>query len=81
MPSEALTQIKTVLANISDLKPKIPVGKISEETRFREDLGFDSLAMASLFYELQDMYPDLDEAQVNQWKKVSDCMKSIMSVR
>ncbi|MBK7963628.1 MAG: acyl carrier protein [Bdellovibrionales bacterium] len=76
-----LEVVKKILRQIPDLKPKMSVDLICPETRFREDLGFDSLAMVSFFYELQDLYPSLDESQMLKWKSVSDCVNSIMVVR
>ena len=80
MDSE-LQVVKNILLLIPDLKPKISVDLVGLDTRFREDLGFDSLAMASFFYELQELYPKLEESQVLQWKKVSDCTQSIRDAR
>lgn len=75
----SLSEFLKILHEIPDLKPKIPLEKIAVTTRFREDLGFDSLAMASLFYTLQDLYPELTEEQVTLWKTVQNCLESIPS--
>jgi acyl carrier protein len=72
-------KVRLVLQNVSDLKPKMRVDNITVDSRFREDLGFDSLAMAAFFYELQDQYNYLDESEVKNWKKVSDCIESLKS--
>jgi acyl carrier protein len=74
-----LQKIKELLQKTPDMKPKMPIEKISLDSRFRQDLGFDSLAMASLFYELQDLYPHLEESQVKNWQAMSDCIESILS--
>lgn len=76
---QALNTIKTILAEIPDMKPKIPVAQITLETRFRQDMGFDSLAMASLYYELEERYPHLQEADMRNWMQVKDCAQSILS--
>lgn len=70
-------KIKAILSASSDLKPKLDIAKISGQSRFREDLGFDSLAMAAFFYELQDHYPNLDEADVPTWKTIADCAQTL----
>ncbi|MFN7825009.1 MAG: phosphopantetheine-binding protein [Pseudobdellovibrionaceae bacterium] len=73
----SLQEFLKILQDIPDLKPKLAFDKIKPDTRFREDLGFDSLAMASLFYTLQDLYSDLSEEKVTQWKTVQNCLDSV----
>ena len=69
--------IKNILISNPDLKPKIEIASIVESTRFREDLGFDSLAMACLFYELAQTYSHLDESEIIKWETVADCIKHL----
>ena len=56
--------LKNIIRSNEDLQPRCSVDEISSETKFSEDMGFDSMAMMSLVYELQDSYPDLDESEV-----------------
>lgn len=77
MPSFSLADVHRILHENPDLKPKLAVGSITHETRFREDLGFDSLAMAAFFYTLQDIYADLSEENVPKWKRIEDCIQSV----
>ncbi len=72
-----LNLIKNILSANPDLKPKIPVESIAATTKFRAEMGFDSLAMASLFYELQDTYPHIDESEIQKWETIADCVKSL----
>jgi acyl carrier protein len=72
-----LDLIKKLLAANPDLEPKMAIDAIVLETRFREDLGFDSLAIVSLFYELQETYTHLEEIEVTRWNKILDCIQSL----
>ena len=75
-----LELVKKILEGNPDLEPKIPVASITPETRFREDLGFDSLAMVSLLYELQETLPHLEETVIIKWNKISDCIQSMKNI-
>lgn len=77
MPQFSLDHFKQILKENPDLKPKLSVDLITDKTRFREELGFDSLAMAAFFYTLQDLYPELNEESVPQWKKIGDCLEAV----
>jgi acyl carrier protein len=69
--------IQDLLSMVLDLKPKLSIESLTAKTRFQQDMGFDSLAMASLFYELEEKYPDLNEVDVKNWKTIEDCLNSI----
>lgn len=73
--SSEVDLIKRLLLSNPDLKPKVSIESITESTRFRGDMGFDSLALASLFYELQETYPHIDESDMQKWETVADCIK------
>jgi acyl carrier protein len=75
--TEALTVIRDVVASVPDLRIKSSPAEVQAATRFREDLGYDSLARAMLFYELQERFPHLEEAAAVGWKTVGDCMVSL----
>lgn len=77
--SSWLIILQKTLESCADLKPKVAPSSLTEETRFKEDMGFDSLAMAAFFYELQDRYPKIDEAEAARWKKISDCIQTLSS--
>jgi acyl carrier protein len=74
---EVFDQVLKVINDSEDLNPKIDVSEIKIEMDFKADLGFDSLALMSLVYELQEIYPDLDEMEIAGWQTVLDCTKYI----
>jgi acyl carrier protein len=80
---DVLAAIVEILSTTKDLRPRTartpgaPAVAITLLTRFREDLGFDSLALMSLAFELQERYPDLDELAVATWLTVGDCARSV----
>ena len=76
---EAFGAIIDVLKNIPDLNCKMPLDKLTPETSFRGQMGFDSLAQVSLFYELQDKYPYLNEVSAVKWKTLNDCIESLLA--
>jgi hypothetical protein len=75
---EAFEVLKRVLQNQPDLRSKIPLSELKSQTRFREDMGFDSIAMTSLFCDLAELRPDLEEAQVAEWKLIGDCLRDLV---
>ena len=76
-PQQALDILKNIFKNTPDFSCKKNPENISTEDTLRKDLGLDSISHTSLFYELQDMYPDLHEEEGAQWKKVSDILESL----
>jgi acyl carrier protein len=61
-----------IIGESEDLEPLIPLADIKPETLIQEDLGFDSLALMSIVYELQEIYEDLDETEMANWNTISD---------
>lgn len=56
-------QFKTIIAQYCDVKPE----EITDEMRFREDLGFSSLDFMSFLGELEDTFDvELEEENVLQ---------------
>lgn len=76
---EFLKEITTIIKESEDLDPPLPVEQITFETHFQYDLQFDSLALMGLLYELQEKYPDLDENQIDQWKRVDDLIDQLIT--
>ncbi|MBL6988184.1 MAG: acyl carrier protein [Bacteriovoracaceae bacterium] len=74
---EILKKVIEVIEDNEDLNPKISISEITFASRFKEDLGFDSLALMSLVYELQEFYPDLDEMVISQWSTLQDCTEHL----
>jgi len=66
-----------IIGSNEDLEPLIPVADIKSDTKIQEDLGFDSLALMSIVYELQETYEDLDETEMANWSTISDIVKKL----
>lgn len=75
--SKVLETVIGIIKDNEDLNPKVSTDEIKLEHDFKVDLGFDSLALMSLVYELQEVYPELDEMVIADWTKVEDCVKHI----
>jgi len=75
--STGLTRIVALLAAGGDYRLRIAPQAITATTRFKEDLGFDSMAVMSLAYELQEIYPELDEMAIASWVTVGDCARYV----
>lgn len=72
-----LNTIRSIIENTEELDSKLPTSKIELETKFRDDLGFDSIQLMTFVYELQEHYPDLDEMSITDWLTVKDCVTTI----
>ena len=72
-----LQTIVAILSRNVDFRPRIALARITPDTRFREDLGFDSIALMSLAFELQEIYPTLDEMAIATWTTVGDCVRAV----
>ncbi len=75
--SKLFDLIVKIIGSNEDLEPLIPVSDIKPDTKIQEDLGFDSLAMMSIVYELQEIYEDLDETEMANWNLISDIVKKL----
>ncbi len=73
-----IDQIQQLITENSDLKSRVVPADIGADTEWSRDMGFDSLAMLSLVYELQDLYPDLEETLLSTWTTVADAVKDII---
>ncbi len=69
-----LTTFLEILSSTPDLKSVLSLEAIRPESRLKEDLGFDSLALMILFVELQSRVINLDITSTLRWKSVSDCL-------
>ncbi len=74
---EAFNLLRKILSSVPDLRLRHPVDSLQSTHRFRQDLGFDSLAIISLLIELQDHFPQLTEMDAAKWKTLGDCVESI----
>ena len=69
--------IKNIIKENEDLEPRIKLQNITLNTSLGNDLGFDSLGVMSVVYELQEIFPDLDENLMNDWKTIKDIFDSV----
>ncbi len=74
---QALEVLINIFKKTPDISCKKKTTDILLSDTLRKDLGLDSISHTSLFYELQDIYPDLQEDEGAQWKNVSDIIKSL----
>jgi len=70
MSTENLELIKAIIKSSDDLNPRIAIDEVTMTSKFSDDMGFDSMAMMSLIYELQEKYPDLDETKAIEMRSV-----------
>ncbi len=75
-----LSKIKHIIKSSQDLAQNVNVDELTENSQFKNDLYYDSLAMMSLVYELQAVYPSLEEEKALNWKRVADCIDTIIEV-
>jgi len=72
---EVLTLVREHLAE----ELEVDVGRISEATRFREDLDADSLDLYELVMELEDRYGiSVSEEQATRIKTVGDAVDFVL---
>ncbi|MAX67278.1 MAG: hypothetical protein QF441_02560 [Bacteriovoracaceae bacterium] len=73
-----LDLLKRILTQTEDIFLKKNISDINQGDLLRENLGLDSLAKVTLFYEITDeLETDDDEDILEQWNKVSDVLKYI----
>jgi acyl carrier protein len=53
-PEEIRAKLATIIA--AQVNSRIPARQIQWDTRLRDDLGIDSLAVAELMYEIEDTF-------------------------
>lgn len=78
--NQAFQVILDILRSTSDLRCKVSIEKLNLDNHFQNDLGFDSLAMAAFFYELQDRYPTLTEESASHWRTLGDCADTMAKI-
>jgi acyl carrier protein len=75
---EAFQLLRQIFKSTPDLRLRQPIDSLQTTHRFKQDLGFDSLAVISLLIELQDRFPHLTEADAAKWKTLGDCLESLV---
>lgn len=74
---QALKILQDIFIKTPDISCKKKPADILLTDTLRKDLGIDSISHTSLFYELQDLYPNLEENEGAQWKNISDIIMSL----
>ena len=75
-PEEIRTELATIIAE--KVNSRIQVQQIQWDTRLRDDLGLDSLALAELMYEIEDTFgTTLEETDPTTLVTVSDAVDAI----
>jgi len=70
----------TIIEEHEDLEPLLPLEDLKFESELKEDLGFDSIALMSLVYELQELYPNFDVANIYNWNTLGDIVDDLSKV-
>lgn len=73
-----LEELKEIICEYVEVEPE----KISEESRFIEDLGFNSYDFMSLVGEIEDRFDvEVEEREVVNVKTVRDALEYIKSIQ
>ena len=72
-----LEELREIICQYVDVEP----GKVTEDARFMEDLGFNSYDFMSLVGEVEEKYDiEVEEREVVQIKTVKDAMDYISTL-
>ena len=77
---ELLNKMLTIIEEHEDLEPLLPLEDLKFESELKEDLGFDSIALMSLVYELQELYPSFDVTNIYNWNTLEDIVDDLSKV-
>ncbi len=75
---EIFNLIIAIISKNEDLLPRIPIAEVALSTSLSADCGFDSLALMSILYELQETYPALNENIILEVKTFNDLIDNII---
>ena len=67
----------TIIEEHEDLEPLLPIEDLRFESGLKEDIGFDSIALMSLVYELQELYPNFDGTSIYKWNTLGDIVDDL----
>ena len=76
-----LNEIKKIIASAEELQTSIALGDITETYLVYDDLGYDSMALMTLAYELQETHEHIDEMAINNWKTISDVINDVLQTK
>ena len=77
---ELLDKMITIIDEHEDLEPFLPLEDLKLESELKADLGFDSIALMSLVYELQELYPNFDGTSLYKWNSLGDIVDDLSKV-
>jgi len=77
---ELLAKMITIIEEHEDLEPLLPLEDLKPESELRADLGFDSIALMSLVYELEELYPNFDGTSLYKWNTLGDIVDDLSKV-
>jgi acyl carrier protein len=72
-----LALIKKIIDENEDLGCRLKSSEITENHLIQKDLGLDSIGLMSLIYDIQDVYPDLDETLMTNWQSLKDLIEEM----
>lgn len=76
----AFKNLQQIIADVPDLRSRVPAEALRPESRFREDLGFDSLLMMSFYCELEERFPGMEESMMASWRTLADCAQTVAAL-
>ena len=74
---KVLNRMITIIEEHEDLEPLLPLEDLKFDSELKEDIGFDSIALMSLVYELQELYPDFDGTSIYKWNTLGDIVDDL----
>ena len=72
-----LDKMITIIEEHEDLEPLLPLEDLKFESEIKADLGFDSIGLMSLVYELEELYPNFDGTNLYKWNTLGDIVDDL----
>ena len=76
-----LDEIKKIIASAEELQTSIAPEDMTEALLIYDDFGYDSMALMTLAYELQEKHEHIDEMAINNWKTISDVINDVLQIK
>jgi acyl carrier protein len=77
LKDEFFNKMLTIIDNHEDIDPLLPIKDFRIDSELKEDLGFDSIALMSLVYELQELHPNFDITNMYKWNTLGDIVDDL----
>ena len=74
---ELLDKMIMIIEEHEDLEPLLPIEDLKFGSELKADLGFDSIALMSLVYELEELYPNFDGTSIYKWNTLGDIVDDL----